>query len=69
MRSKLKTRGQYLAAHRQVTLRTVAKRSSPAPRYPTRQPFGQDKRRFFSEARAAPPPISGLMTSSRTLTL
>jgi hypothetical protein len=28
-----------------------------------------DTRRFFSEARATPPPISGLMTSSSTLTL
>src|ERR1022692_3180256 len=29
----------------------------------------QDKRRFFSDARATPPPISGLMTSSSTVTL
>ena len=28
-----------------------------------------DKRRFFTEARATPPAISGLMTSSSTLTL
>ena len=31
--------------------------------------FPQDKRRFFSEARATPPPISGLMTNSSTSTL
>jgi len=29
----------------------------------------QDRRRFLSEARAAPPPIFGLMTNSRTVTL
>jgi hypothetical protein len=28
----------------------------------------QDKRRFFSEARATPPPIFGLMTNSSTVT-
>ena len=33
------------------------------------RPFRHDKRRFFSEARATPPAISGLMTSSSTLTL
>ena len=34
-----------------------------------RAAFGHDKRRFFTEARAVPPPIFGLMTNSRILTL
>jgi len=29
---------------------------------------GQDKRRFFSDARASPPPIFGLMTNSNRIT-